>query len=67
MRDPLPEEQAAGTDDPEGQAAAILEESEQRIVDRDAAPGSRVDRRTSADATDTTGATGTTGAAGATD
>ena len=33
-RNPLPEEQAAGSDDPEGQAEAILEESDERQFKR---------------------------------
>ncbi len=45
----LPEEQAAGSDDPGAQAEAILAESEERTADRDAAPGSVVERRTSED------------------
>jgi hypothetical protein len=43
----LPEEQAAGSDDPEAQAAAILEESDER--QRDPQPA---ERRTSEDVTD---------------
>ena len=44
----LPEEQAAGSDDPQRQAAAILEESEARILaGNDEA--ARVERRTSQD------------------
>lgn len=43
----LPEEEAVGSDDPEGQARAILEESEQRTVDRDAAPSTHLEHRTS--------------------
>jgi hypothetical protein len=35
----LPEETAAGSDDPEAQAEAILAESDERQADRDAAPG----------------------------
>jgi hypothetical protein len=50
-RPPLPEEQVAGSDDPQGQSAAILEESEERVADRAAAPGSRIEHRTSEDAT----------------
>jgi hypothetical protein len=42
-----PEEQRAGSDDPEGQAEVILEESDIRQVDRDAAPDSFVEHRTS--------------------
>ena len=47
----LPEEKVAGSDDPAAQAAAILEDSEERTFDRDAAPGSYVESRTSEDAT----------------
>jgi hypothetical protein len=36
----LPEEQAAGSDDPEAQAAEILEESDERTEDP---PGTRAD------------------------
>ena len=50
--DLLPEEEVAGSDDPEAQAAAILEESDQRTLDRDAAPGSHVEHRTSDEAVD---------------
>lgn len=49
--DLLPEEAAAGSDDPEAQAEAILDESDERQADRQAAPGSQVEERTSADAT----------------
>jgi hypothetical protein len=38
----LPEEAAAGSDDPEAQAEAILAESDERQVDRDAAHGNQV-------------------------
>lgn len=51
MRELLPEEEAVGSEDPSAQTEAILEESEQRTVQRDAAPGSRVERRTSDEAT----------------
>lgn len=47
----LPEEEAAGSDVPDEQAAAILEDSERRSEDRDAAPGSFVEHRTSDEAT----------------
>jgi len=47
----LPEEQRAGSDDPEAQAEAILEDSEARTLDRDAAPGTHLEKRTSEDAT----------------
>ena len=47
----LPEEQAAGSDDPEAQAEAILEDSDAREADRTAAPGTFVEHRTSDEAT----------------
>ena len=47
----LPEEQAAGSDDPEAQAEAILAESEERTASRDAAHGTHLEHRTSEDAT----------------
>ena len=47
----LPEEEAVGSDDPEGQARAILEESEERTVDRDAAPSTHLEHRTSDEVT----------------
>ena len=47
----LPEEKAAGSDDPEAQAEAILEDSEARTVSRDASPGTHLEHRTSDDAT----------------
>lgn len=47
----LPEEMAAGSDNPEAQAEAILEESDERQEDRSAAPGSVVEHRTSDEAT----------------
>jgi hypothetical protein len=47
----LPEEQAAGSDDPQAQAEAILEESEERIASRDAAPSTHLEHRTSEDVT----------------
>ncbi|MFP5254851.1 MAG: hypothetical protein ACLGI8_03265 [Acidimicrobiia bacterium] len=47
----LPEEQRAGSDDPEAQAEAILEDSEARTFDRDAAPGTHLKQRTSEDVT----------------
>jgi hypothetical protein len=43
----LPEEELAGSDDPEAQAAAILAESDERTDDRSAAPSSTVEHRTS--------------------
>ena len=48
----LPEELAAGSDDPEAQAAAILADSDEREYDPEAAPDTVLERRTSADATD---------------
>jgi len=49
----LPEEQAVGSDDPEGQAAAILEESDERTSSRDATSDDRaIERRTSDEVTD---------------
>lgn len=47
----LPEEEAAGSGDPLAQARAILEDSDARSEDRDAAPGSFVEHRTSDEAT----------------
>jgi hypothetical protein len=47
----LAEEKAAGSDDPEAQARAILEDSEERLGSRDAAPGTYVEHRTSDEAT----------------
>jgi hypothetical protein len=48
----LPEEQAAGSDDPDAQAEAILAESDERQNDRDAAPDAEIEHRTSEDVTD---------------
>ena len=45
----LPEEQVVGSDDPAAQVEAILEESEERSLDRDAAPSSFVEHRRSED------------------
>ena len=45
------EEKVAGSDDPHAQAEAILEESEERVASRDAAPGAHVEHRTSEEAT----------------
>jgi hypothetical protein len=45
----LPEEEAAGSDDPEAQARAVLEDSEARQADRDAAPDAVVEHRRSED------------------
>ncbi|PZF87622.1 hypothetical protein [Micromonospora endophytica] len=43
----LPEEAAAGSDDPQAQADAILAESDLREADRNAAPDTVLERRTS--------------------
>ena len=43
----LPEEERVGTEDPEAQAEQILEESDIRSLDRNAAPTSYVEHRTS--------------------
>ncbi|WP_433387167.1 hypothetical protein [Micromonospora sp. KLBMP9576] len=43
----LPEEAAAGSDDPRAQAAAILAESDIREEDRNAAPDTVLEQRTS--------------------
>ena len=48
----LPEEETAGSDDPEAQAAAILEESDIRSEDRGAAPSTHLEERTSEEVTD---------------
>lgn len=45
----LPEEQAVGSEDPEAQAEVILEDSEVRQADRDAAPDAVVEHRHSED------------------
>jgi hypothetical protein len=44
-----PEERHAGSDDPQAQARAILEDSEMRSLDRSAAPGTVVEHRRSED------------------
>jgi hypothetical protein len=46
----LPEEAAVGSDDPEAQAATILAESDERTFDREAAPSTVLEARTSEDA-----------------
>jgi len=46
--DLLPEERAAGSADPRAQAEAILEDSDQREADLEAAPDSFPEHRTSA-------------------
>ncbi|WP_036372882.1 hypothetical protein [Micromonospora sp. ATCC 39149] len=43
----LPEEAAAGSDDPHAQAEAILAESDRREDDRNAAPDTLLEHRTS--------------------
>lgn len=53
---PTAEERAAGIDDPVAQAEVILEESDERQEDRDAAPSSFVEHRTSDEATPPTDA-----------
>ena len=45
----LPEEEEAGSDDPVAQAAAILEESDEREFDRVDPPGQGVEHRRSED------------------
>ena len=47
----LPEEVSVGTDDPTAQANAILEESDERQNDRNAAPGTVLEHRTSDETT----------------
>jgi formate dehydrogenase subunit gamma len=48
----LPEERAAGSEDPEAQAAAVLADSDERENDPAAAPDTVMEHRTSAEATD---------------
>lgn len=48
----LPEEEAAGIDNPELLAETLLEDSDIRTEDRDAAPGSIVEHRKSEDTVD---------------
>jgi len=48
----LPEEEEAGSDDPMAQAAAILEESDEREFDRDDPSGEAIERRRSEDTVD---------------
>jgi hypothetical protein len=48
----LPEERVTGSADPHAQAEVILEESDAREADQDAAPDSFVEHRTSAEAAD---------------
>jgi hypothetical protein len=54
----LPEEEEAGSDDPFAQAAAILEESDERELDRDDPPGQPVEHRRSEDTVDPPGLEG---------
>ena len=46
----LPEEREAGSDDPNAQAEAILEESDEREQSPGAAPDTNLERRTSEEA-----------------
>jgi hypothetical protein len=46
----LPEEEAVGSDDPTAQAEVILEESDEREADPEAAPDTVLERRTSEEA-----------------
>ena len=48
----LPEEEEAGSDDPVAQAAAILEESDEREFDRADPPGEGLEHRRSEDTVD---------------
>lgn len=48
----LPEEESTGSDDPEAQAEAILDESDARQGDRDAAPGTNLEHRSSEETVD---------------
>ena len=50
--DLLPEEEAVGSDDPEGQAREILADSDERTADRDAAPSTHLEHRSSDEATE---------------
>ncbi|MET8089341.1 hypothetical protein [Micromonospora sp. NPDC005220] len=43
----LPEETAVGSDDPQAQAEAILDDSDIRAADQNAAPDTVLERRTS--------------------
>ena len=47
--DLLPEEQAVGSDDPEAQAAIVLEDSVRRTEEPNAAPTTHLERRSSED------------------
>jgi hypothetical protein len=46
----LPEEEVVGSDDPQSQAEAILEDSDEREDDPTAAPDTVLERRTSEEA-----------------
>ena len=48
----LPEEEEAGSDDPQAQAAAILEESDEREFERDDPTGEGLEHRRSEDTVD---------------
>jgi hypothetical protein len=48
----LPEEKVAGSDDPDEQARVILEDSDARQADRNAAPGTVLERRASEETVD---------------
>jgi hypothetical protein len=50
----LPEERAAGSDDPEAQAEAILDESDAREEYAETTPGLRIDHRQSEETVDPT-------------
>jgi hypothetical protein len=50
----LPEERAAGSDDPEAQAEAILDESDAREEYAETTPGLRIDHRQSGETVDPT-------------
>lgn len=45
----LPEEAVVGSDDPHAQAEAILAESDERSLDRDASPSTHLEHRRSED------------------
>jgi hypothetical protein len=48
--DLLPEERAAGSDDPQAQAAAVLQDSDDREEYRETAPDLRIEHRSSDEA-----------------
>jgi hypothetical protein len=50
----LPEEESVGSDDPRSQADQILQESDERTLDRNAAPSSRVEHRRTEETVDPT-------------